>query len=191
MAKQIIIKPTVEPLTVEEVSLDARIDDAAENTRLTAFIKAARERAEFLTGRALISQTWQESFNKFLSDEIKLAINPVITITSIEYINTSGILTTLDPSNYQLVKSDGVCKIIPAYGKTWPVVREYSDAVKITYTAGYGDDATDVPFGIKQWMYMTIASWYKNRESLSETAMSELPHNSFDGLLDEYRTYFG
>ena len=56
----LIIAPTIEPVTLEELKLHLRIDlDVLdEDEYLEGLIKAAREHAEDITRRAILSQTW-------------------------------------------------------------------------------------------------------------------------------------
>jgi uncharacterized phiE125 gp8 family phage protein len=84
------------------------------------------------------------------------------------------------------VKVDG--DIIPAYSKWWPVdTLVPGDAVKVSFTAGYG---TDIPRTTKQAMLMLIGNWYENREAvvLGTKTPSNIPFG-VDALLSMDRMW--
>lgn len=53
----VTVPPSVEPLTLDEVKLDRRVDSNLDDTLLTALIQAAREYCERYTGLSLVTQT--------------------------------------------------------------------------------------------------------------------------------------
>jgi uncharacterized phiE125 gp8 family phage protein len=78
---------------------------------------------------------------------------------------------------------------VPAFGKQFPATRDEINSVIVTYTAGYGATAADVPAPLKQWILLAIGDMYDQSRSLSsERAM--VPGKFVDSLLDPYR-FFG
>jgi hypothetical protein len=71
--------------------------------------------------------------------EIAIRIRPVQQIVSIKYIDGDGVEQTVDPDDYQVDLRGFLCRIRPAYGKSWPFARWRMNAVSILFTAGYGD----------------------------------------------------
>ena len=61
------------------------------------------------------------------------------------------------------------------------------NGVKITFTAGYGDAAGDVPEPLRQALLLLVAHWYERREPvvLGETAI-QVPE-TVQSLLLPYR----
>lgn len=57
--RKLIAAPGAEPVTLAEAKLHARVETAADDTLISAMISAAREEAEHILGRALITQTWE------------------------------------------------------------------------------------------------------------------------------------
>ncbi|NDA93971.1 MAG: hypothetical protein EBX90_11955, partial [Betaproteobacteria bacterium] len=57
--------PATEPLSLEEVKEHLRIDSSAEDALLQMYIEAARKVCEHNTARALITQTWETTFDRF------------------------------------------------------------------------------------------------------------------------------
>jgi len=76
MTLRLITAPSAEPATVDEVKLDARIDGPELDATIELLIKAARQRCEDLTGRALITQTWELVLDEFPVDGIRVGKLP-------------------------------------------------------------------------------------------------------------------
>ncbi|HOW32781.1 MAG TPA: head-tail connector protein, partial [Bacteroidales bacterium] len=54
-----------EPVTTEELKAQLRITHSSQDTMLASLIKAARQRAEFYTRRALITSVWDLFLDSF------------------------------------------------------------------------------------------------------------------------------
>lgn len=184
MALKLITPPAAEPLALSDIEAQVRGDLFDESALVEGYIKAIRQRAELELRRALITQTWDlvlDAFptptarNPFAALEIPLP--PLQSITSIQYLATAGQFVTLAPEDYTVDTDSTPGKVMPAYGKTWPVTLDYPGAVRVRFVAGYGPiipeepdpDVTypdNVPQCIKNWMKLNVASLYENRESL-------------------------
>lgn len=151
---------------------------------LSALITAARRQAESLTGRVLITQQWRHTLDAFPASAIALPNPPLISVESVKYINTDGVLTTIDAADYDVHVESLRGLVAPAYGYSWPGTRDELEAVRIEFTAGYGAAAA-VPQEIKQWMLLQIGHWYANREAASSAKLEPLPF--INSLLDPYR----
>lgn len=201
MALALITAPTVEPITLAEAKTQCRVDSdlTDDDGLLGTLISAAREHAENLTKRAFISQTWEKTLDAFPgagwcaawptvpngATAIPLAMPPLLSVVSVKYVDTSGVLQTLDPASYKV--DDRVLPgwVVPAYGYTWPTARLEPNAVRIRFTAGYGAAATDVPTAIKAWVKLAVATLYKHRET-TVVGKTVVELNSLDSLLDRY-----
>jgi uncharacterized phiE125 gp8 family phage protein len=125
------------------------------------------------------------------SQMIKLLRSPLVAVDSIKYTDTNGAEQTLSPTTNPmtgdfLVDSDSEPpRIFPAFGKFWPPVLYIPNAVRIHYTAGYGDDPTDVPRTLRTAILQIVANWYENREASTPLMMREIPHHVSDLLWSE------
>lgn len=152
---------------------------------LSALILAARQQAEHRTGRALIAQQWKLTLDYF-PNRIELPRPALVSVQTVKYLDTNGVQQTLDSGEYQVVTSELVGYVQPAYTKSWPAYREQPDAIEVNYTAGYGA-ASAVPQSIKAWMLMAISTMYSQREGIvAGTIVAEVPRDAFAGLLDPY-----
>ena len=119
--------------------------------------------------------------------EIILPMSPVQSVTSIKFIDTSGVQQTMLSTDYKVDNISEPARILPAYGTTWPSTRNEINAVEIIYQAGYGA-ASVVPEGIKSWIKIRAATLYENREGVAVLARGKIePLPYVDGLLDAYR----
>lgn len=191
MALKLIAPPAAEPVSLDEAKLQCRIDQTVEDTLLAAWIAAAREAAEHMTQRAFITQTWEVALDAFPAalDEpaISLPRPPVIAVVSVKYDDTDGAEQTLDPAAYLLDSYREPARLLLAEGAAWPATNGERNSVRIRYTAGYGDAASDVPQGIRSWMLVRVASLYKHREEVAGGTLSPLAYT--DRLLDAYRVW--
>lgn len=200
-----VTQPAVEPLTLAEAKLHLRVADTftADDDYVTALIVAARRFVENYTGRALIEQTFDLKLDSFPCWQIDVPRPPLISVTSITYVDTAGDTQTVDAADYQVdTDADQGGRIQPAYLKYWKSTRADLNAVVIRCIAGYlgaGSPASDydysanVPAEIKQAMLLVIGHLYEHRESVSEQAgvinAAVLPQGA-TWLLAPYRVGF-
>jgi hypothetical protein len=67
-------------------------------------------------------------------------------------------------------------RITPPYGEFWPQTLAVPNAVKIFFTAGYGNSGSSVPAAGKILMLQLINNWYENREPVTSDALREVPY---------------
>lgn len=168
----LVTAPTDEPVTHDELLTQMRIgsSDLIESTDyLDALITATREMAENVCRRAFITQQWALYLDQFPYGNKAIIIpRPTLQqIDSITYLDTDGVQQTLAPSAFVTSVGREPAMIVPAYGTSWPAALNMPGSVKITFTAGYGDTAADVPQSIRQWILMNAAALYENREAVS------------------------
>lgn len=178
--------PTSEPLDVEEVNRHLRTSD--EDEIVTGLITTARLSAERYLNRSLITQTWKAYFDDWC-DEMLLPFPRLQSVTSVEYYNTSGVLTTLSESSYYwVVKTTEPGKIVKKYSAVYPDVQEgRPDAIIVTYVSGYGN-AGQVPDDIKHAMKVLIADYYEHRGSVVIGQVNKIPNHVSD-LLHPHKIY--
>jgi uncharacterized phiE125 gp8 family phage protein len=185
-----ITDASTEPVSVAEAKLHLRVDAGAtdEDALIGALITAARQMAEGELRRTLVSTLWEMRTDAF-PDAIALDWPRVLSIESLQYVDTGGALRALDPADFVLDASNdaGPAWLVPAYGKAWPDTRDEINTVRVRYTAGYGDSADDVPAAIRQWILLHVGAMYDRREAVDAAGMQ--PLSFLCGLLDPYRVF--
>ena len=190
MALKLYTAPTTYPVTLAEAKSHCKIDTADDDALLSAIIVAATELAEAKTGRALMPQTWELTLDAF-PDAFELTRTPVQSITRLDYFDASATRQLMLSTLYALDSADdfGYAYLVPAYGGEWPATLDQINAVTVRYLAGYASAAA-VPEGIKQWIKLTIAAMYDNREAETYSGsgkISTVQMGFVDRLLDRYR----
>lgn len=180
--------PVAEPLSLPQALAHLRVDDTESNDYVTSLITVARQAAEDRTERSLMLSIWTlrlPAFPAANGGRIELLRPPIVNVTSVQYLDTAGILQTVPPSSYVVdAQSEPGC-LIPLAG-SWPASSDHPQAVTIVYTAGYAN-AADVPAPIKQWMLLAIGDMFGSRQRSAERP--QVPQGFADSLLDPYRIW--
>lgn len=187
MTLRIHTPPAAEPVTVDEIKLAGRITGTALDARITDLIPAARRKAEGLTGRALITQTWELVLDAFPCNEIEVGLLPIQSVASVKYFDTDGVLQTIDAADYVLDVDTLPGWLLPAYGVSWPATRCVAQAVTVRFVAGYGNTGADVPAELREWITVQVLAAIEHPTRLSHgNIIQELPRGFADALLDDY-----
>jgi uncharacterized phiE125 gp8 family phage protein len=173
----VTVAPATEPLELEDAKTHCRVDGGDSDSELGSMIAAARGFVEDYCGIKLVSQTVVLRCSSFC-DFIDLPIAPISSVTSITYLDSSGVEQTLSTDVYETVLTDLEPTIRLKFNQSWPSVREASDAIRVTVSAGYAS----LPAPIHHAMLLMIGQWFDSRAvgELSEGAKS---------LLSNYRRF--
>jgi len=160
------------PIDLVEMKTHLRVDSSDEDEIIAQMMLAATDWAEEFQSRTYITRTrtmYLDSFPLIITPPFP----PLVSVTSIKYIDTGGVEQTLDAAYYRVSTGTGggPGRITEAYNYYWPSVRSVTDAVTITYTAGYGLAAA-VPEDIKAAIKMIVHHLYINRGDMSEIPQS-------------------
>jgi uncharacterized phiE125 gp8 family phage protein len=166
---RIVTPPEVEPVSLKEAKAHLRLDSDADDAYVSALITAARERVELFLRRALITQVFEYTIDDFLAYDraIDLPRPPLQSVEWVRYLDTAGVLQTLDPGTYTVdASSNEIGRIALAWNRFWPFTRYTINAVTIRFAAGFGDAADDVPQAIRQGILIEVSNLYENREDV-------------------------
>lgn len=187
MALKILTPPAAEPITLSEAKERLRVTHDAEDAVILSLITSARDLCEQETGRALMPQTWQQTYDNF-PEAIELPKLPVVSVTALKYTGSDGNEYTLSSASYVLdnASDDRSAWVVPAIGYQWPETYEGINGVRVEFVCGY-DNADLVPAALKQWMLLQIGNWYENRKSIMDGTYSKLVYT--DNLLNPFRVW--
>lgn len=179
---RLVTAPAVEPVTLAEAKAHVRVTLTNDDASITALITAAREMCEAAVNRSFINTTWDYSLDDFPwvdcgSPSIKVPKGDLVSVSSVSYINTSGVSTALVANTDYLVVTGAPGLIFPTPNREWPEVQtDRLDAVTIRCVVGYGALASSVPACVKQAILLLVGDWYRNREqTVLGTITAELP----------------
>lgn len=172
MALNQITAPAAEPVTVAEQKEHSHISTALDDTLIGNQIIAARTWAEGYCNRQFMAATYEWRFDAFPTNPnrfIDLPKAPLISITKIEYFDTTGTKVTWALANYQVDANTEPGRVMPVKDGTWPEADLATlGAVIVTFKAGYETTASppvaNVPELIKLGVRTLVAEMYERRE---------------------------
>ena len=146
------------------------LTDSEEDPKIERALEAATLQAEQFMQRSVRDQTWNLVLDRFPASRcIVLPYPPLVSVTSINYIDTDGVSQLLATTEYTVFKLSGPkarrSYIAEAYDKDWPDTRLVDNAVTVQFRAGYldGSNDPDVPADIMEAIAMRAAELYKQR----------------------------
>lgn len=189
VATEIVTPPADEPVSLGEVKAHLRILHGSEDAKIAAFARAARAHAEKTLSRALIAQTHRVYLSGWPADgKIPLYMPPLISVTSVKYLDTSGVERTLAADQYHVVKNYFEPMIVRRSGVTWPATDTHPQAVWVDYQCGFGTTPSSVPEDIRNGVLMLAEHFYFNRGETSETNLVRNPV-AVDALFGPHKTH--
>lgn len=203
MPMQLITPPAAEPVSLAEAKLHLRVDFDEDDALIQALISAARQAAEMLTQRQLVTARWRMVLDSFPGcglmgvpagqtftlpgHAILLTKSPVTSVVEIRYLDMAGIWQVMPAAHYTVDNACEPGRITPVFGQIWPIALPQIGAVSVIFDAGYGS-AADVPEGLKSWIKLRLGSLYAHREEVASIARGRIDPLPFvDGLLDPYK----
>lgn len=177
MSLRLITAPTSYPVTQAEAKMQCKVDGNDEDGLIDTYISAATAHVESVTGRAIISQTWEVVLDDF-SDAMMLPKGPVQSVTSVKYFDTAEVEQTLATDQYVLDNVSDPAWVVKAEDATWPEVAEGVNNVIIRFVAGY----SAVPPELKAAILILVSALYDNR---ADAALYERVSN----LLENHRSF--
>lgn len=189
MSLKLITAPTGLAVSLADAKAQLRVSGTDEDALITRLIRGATARAEHETGRALMDQEWELILDAFPAAEIELALPPVISITTVKFLDTAGVQQTMVGTAYVLDADKLPGWLFPAVGTSWPATQDVANAVRVRFRAGYGATDAAVPEGIKDWLHVQITTLFDNRDLLALSKAAAAPGCYADRMLDLYRTY--
>ena len=190
----LVTPPAAEPVTLAEAKAHLRVDIANDDSLITDLIASARQAAESHTRRALVTQTWRLSLDRFPgkplpwwdgvregaeipepANAVELPRPPLQSVTAVTAYDDTDAATVMPAADYFVDTDREPGRIVLRSGKTWPSVTRVANGVEVVFVAGYGA-ASAVPQAIRQGILMLVGHTYENREAVvTDGAAAELP----------------
>ena len=203
----IVTPPAALPLAVADVRAHCYADPGgADDSVLGAYLAAAVDTVQAITGLRLITQTvqltrrhwgdgytgrvWENAWGRW-GGPMRFPIGPVQSV-AFTYLDPTETQQTLDASTYAFVSAGSLApEVALVGGKWWPPVYDHPAAITCTATVGYGADGTSVPGSILQAIKLLVGDYFANREdTIAERSVvpATLP-NGVDRLLANFRIW--
>jgi uncharacterized phiE125 gp8 family phage protein len=186
----LVTAPSGAIVSTADMKAHLRVIGSDDDDYIGALTLAASEyldAANGVTGRALLSQTWRQTYAKTPDGDLFLTVPPVASVTAIKYYDINGDEQTFASGSYRLNKAGDTAFVELVSGASWPSVATRSDAFWIDYVTGYGV-AADVPAPIVHACRMLVAHWYEDRESVVVGVSAMSVPLGFSTLLTAGRT---
>ena len=187
MALVLTAQPPAEPISLAEAKAHLRIDGDHEDTLIPQLIVAARQFVERTLSLALITQGWSYYLDYWpRSACVALPIAPVQEVASVKLHEAAGGSVTLDADDYAVDVLSPSARLV-LKGAMPPVLARELNAFEIAFSAGYGDEAADVPSPIRHAITLLVAHWFERREPMLLGAGAQEVPTTVAGLLLPYR----
>lgn len=193
---------TVEPVTLQEAKTHLRVTSTDDDAYITTLIAVARQSVEEQTRRAILSQTWVAGFSSWPialgraeargfgrgdADGFELPRPKALSVESLVYFDQDDQEQTMDEADYtvDLEAFPAILRVKSAV--QLPALSPNLNApIRITYVAGFGEDAAAVPAPIKHAILLLLSHLYEIRVIASEAPLTKVPR-SIDALLSPYK----
>ncbi|MDC0349154.1 head-tail connector protein [Alphaproteobacteria bacterium] len=173
MKTSIIMQPTGEPITRQEAKVFLKITHDQEDDLIQHFIKTARKVVEGHTRRKLLTQTVasilpfrpnhqkKKGLQRVWTSGDRFALflprGPVQKVTKVECLSEEGVAEPVRSADYHVHPYHDPALFVTADNKGW--------GLRITYEAGYGDAAEDVPAPLRQALFQMVAQLHGHRDA--------------------------
>lgn len=192
MLKPVLVTPPAadKPLiSLDDAKKHLRVDHDEDNVYIESLVAAATSWLDGYSGvlgRALINQTWM-IHPEWCPEGFRLPLAPVSSVTSVKYFDADNVEQTVVDTNYNLYEDliSPFVQMIPTYA--FPATYDRLDDISITFVAGYGADATNIPGAIIIAAKLLIGHFYENREATAPApGVFEMPL-AVKALITPYR----
>lgn len=183
MTTRMITPPAALAVDLDLAKACLRVIGDDHDAQIRSLITGITMAAEHETNRAFIHQGWRVTLDAF-PDAVRLDRAPLADVLSIRYYDSTNVLRTLHPSDYEADMATEPGYVVPAVGKAWPSTYRRVNAVMVDYRAGYGASHEAVPENIKAYILGVLAVRFDPPATGADDQIKNL-----SGLLDASRVY--
>jgi uncharacterized phiE125 gp8 family phage protein len=155
-----ISKTSATLISTSDMKLFLRVDQSTEDTLIDAMITAAIKTAEKQMNCDLLNATY-ENCRDSIHQDLTLRRGPYSSLTKIEYM-VDGSYVLLASTEYDLAQG-GIFGKIDGIDLSESDYDIHPEAIKITFVAGYGTTAADIPADIIMAIKTHVGYLYENR----------------------------
>lgn len=196
----VIAEDEERPVTLDELKRHVQAADFSDDDdQLEIFLDAAIDFVAERTALTLRRSTWRVDRCDWWSGCLQVLLWPVRDVT-ITYLDADGATQSVDAGLYHWQRTalgDAEIRLLEAF--TSPAVKaDTFNAVQLEIEAGFDEDPNKTGAGddpdlvfpprARQAVLMVAASWYRNREALSDGELKVVPLAA-EALMGQLRIY--
>lgn len=187
MALVLTRAPTSEPIALDDIKAQLRIEGTSEDVVLSSLLLTSRLHVETALGLALVAQGWTLTLDDWPpAGVLHLPIRPLLSVDAVRVLPAAGAPALLHPSTYVVDTTGWRGRIVRAFGAEWPQPGKSANGIEIDITAGFGANATDVPAPIRQALLLLTAHWYEKRDPVEIGGKGARIPAAVSNLLEPY-----
>ena len=161
MSAILLLPPTAEPLSVAEAKAFLRVTHEDDDAVIAALIAAARSHVEALTRRALLTQSWRITLDRWPADgRLRPRTGPLRSLLAAQVVDAAGVAHAVDLRNFVV---DVAAELIASPGFALPAPGRAVAGIALDVELGFGPRPADVPEPLRQALRLLVAHWYENR----------------------------
>lgn len=170
----LVTAPAREPLDITAAKAHLRVETMDDDALIESLITTARQYAEAVTARAILTQTWDYSIQDWpAGNAIRLPFGNLQSVTSVTWKDSDGAATTLTENTDYVVELNGedYGRIVLPYAGIWPSGVLYpSNPITVRFICGW-ESSTKVPYYIIQAIKLLCGKLYETRgeDTLGQT----------------------
>jgi uncharacterized phiE125 gp8 family phage protein len=168
VGEQIISPPTDYPISVADAKKQVELpaDAPSHDDHFGRLIAAATRYLQDQTYRQFLVATYKFFYDQFPPGMAELFVPraPLVSITSIAYLDTAGVSQTMPTADYQVATNclPGRVSLKALGARRWPQALQQGQAITITAVCGYAT-AADVPEDVKLVLLWLVNEWFNGR----------------------------
>jgi uncharacterized phiE125 gp8 family phage protein len=173
-------------VSIEDAKLNMRIDGPYLDTIVGAWLRGVISYAEGYTQRSFMARTWRLTLDRFPDGAIKLEFPPLMSVSSIKYLDQDGVQRTVDPADYIVDTVSEPGYVVPAFGRAWPTTAPRINSVEVLFRCGYGSQPEDLPDDIRLYI---LAKLQEQFDPVAQPEKDTVQSSFIDNLLFQHRIF--